>query len=144
MCFENFLILFKLIQFNKEFLNDFPTNRFILFKQRSCTTDWSSCEALEQCLYHRQLIEDPSDDNSYFICIRDNSKFKESYSLYRRDCTPGRTFDPDYGLCLDDDDYRRIQKAKRRRQQQKCQKKKAQKNKKKSQKKKKKSPQKKN
>lgn len=100
---------------------------------RSCTTDWSSCEALEQCLYHRQLVEDPSDDNSYFICIRDSNKFKETYSLYRRDCTPGRTFDPDYQLCLDDDDYKRINKAKKRRQQikkqKKCQKKKAQKNK---------------
>jgi len=100
---------------------------------RSCTTDWSSCEALEQCLYHRQLVEDPSDDNSYFICIRDSNKFKESYSLYRRDCTPGRKFDKDYALCLDEDDYKRINKAKRRRQQikkqKRCQKKKAQKNK---------------
>lgn len=111
---------------------------------RSCTTDWSSCEALEQCLYHRQLIEDPSDDNSYFICIRDQNKFKESYSLYRRDCTPGRVYDADYGLCLDDDDYKRINKAKRRRQQikkqKRCDKKKAQKNK---NQKKKKTPQKK-
>lgn len=99
---------------------------------RACTTDWSSCEALEQCLYHRQLIEDPSDDNSYFICIRDSSmKLQETYDVYRRDCSPGRVFDPDYQLCLEADDYRRINKEKQRRQQLKkqkrCQKKKAQK-----------------
>lgn len=107
---------------------------------RSCTTDWSSCEALEQCLYHRQLIEDPSDDNSYFICIRSGSKFKESYNLYRRDCTPGRAFDPDYQLCLEQKDYDRISSAKRRRQQIKkqkqCKKRKAQKKNKKNKKKK--------
>lgn len=97
---------------------------------RSCTTDWSSCEALEQCLYQRQLIEDPSDDTSYFICIKDQSKFKESYSVYRRDCTPGRTFDPDYQLCIDTEDYKRISAAKKRRQrlkkQKRCQQKKQQ------------------
>lgn len=102
---------------------------------RSCTTDWSSCEALEQCLYNRQLIEDPSDDNSYFICIKDSSKFKESYTLYRRDCTPGRTFDADYQLCIDDEDYKKLASAKKRRQQIKkqkaCRKKKEQKKKKK-------------
>lgn len=106
---------------------------------RSCTTDWSTCEALEQCLYHRQLIEDPSDDNSYFICIKDQKKFKESYTLYRRDCTAGRIFDPDYQLCIDEDDYKRINKAKKRRQQikkqKKCQKKKGQKKKNKKKKK---------
>lgn len=111
---------------------------------RSCTTDWSSCEALEQCLYSRQMIEDPSDDNSYFICIRDPNKFKESYSLYRRDCTPGRVFDPDYQLCLDDDSYKKLASAKKRRQQVKrrkeCEKKKAQKKKKKKSANKKKTP----
>lgn len=100
---------------------------------RSCTTDWSSCEALEQCLYHRQLIEDPSDDNSYFICIRSGSKFKESYNVYRRDCTPGRVFDPDYQLCLEEKDCDRIASVKKRRQQikkqQECKRRKAQKKK---------------
>lgn len=103
-------------------------------KLRACTTDWSSCEALEQCLYNRQLIEDPSDENSYFICIRDSGKFKETYSVYRRDCTPGRVFDPDYQLCIDCDDYKKLADAKKRRQQIKklkeCRKKKAQKKKK--------------
>lgn len=102
---------------------------------RSCTTDWSSCEALEQCLYNRQLIEDPSDDNSYFICIK-GGKIKESYDLYRRDCTPGRVFDPDYQLCLDSDDYKKLASAKKKRQQIKrrkeCEKKKQKKKKKKS------------
>lgn len=84
--------------------------------QRTCTTDWSTCEALEQCLYHRQLIEDPSDDNSYFICIRNSKKFKESYSVNRRQCTAGRSFDPDYQLCIDDEDSKKIKKAKKRHQ----------------------------
>lgn len=100
---------------------------------RSCTTDWSSCEALEQCLYHRQLIEDPSDESSYFICIRERNGFRESYNLYRRECTPGRVFDGDWGVCVDCDDSEKIKKAKKRRQQlkkqKKCQKKKAQKKK---------------
>lgn len=91
--------------------------------QRQCTTDWSSCDALDQCLYHRQLIEDPSDEGGYFICIRNQNKFKESYTLYRRPCTEGRLFDPDYQLCVDEDDYERIKKAKKRRQQIKKQKK---------------------
>lgn len=91
--------------------------------QRECTTDWSSCDALEQCLYHRQLIEDPSDESGYFICIRNQNKIKESYTLYRRQCTEDRLFDPDYQLCIDEDDYERIKKAKKRRQQIKKQKK---------------------
>lgn len=91
--------------------------------QRQCTTDWSSCEALDQCLYHRQLIEDPSDEGGYFICIRNQNKFKESYTLYRRACTEDRLFDPDYQLCIDGDDWERIKKAKKRRQQIKKQKK---------------------
>ena len=113
---------------------------------RSCTTDWSSCEALEQCLYNRQLIEDPSDDNSYFICIS-SGKIKETFDLYRRDCTPGRVFDPDYQLCLDSDSYKKLASAKKKRQQEKrrreCEKKKAQKKKKKKSKSKRKSAQKK-
>lgn len=103
-------------------------------KIRSCTTDWSSCEALEQCLYNRQLIQDPSDDNSYFICIQ-SGKIKQTFDLYRRDCTPGRVFDPDYQLCLDEEDSKKLANAKQKRKQSKkrkdCEKKKAQKKKKK-------------
>lgn len=108
-------------------------------KQRSCTTDWSSCEALEQCLYNRQLVEDPSDETSYFICIRDSNKLKESYSMYRRSCTQDRVFDPDYQLCIDCDDSEKLSKAKKKRaqikKQKECKKKKAQKKKKKDKKK---------
>lgn len=86
-------------------------------KNRQCTTDWSTCEALEQCLYHRQLIEDPSDDNGYFICIKNNNKFKESFTVARRSCSNFRKFDKDYQLCMDSGDANRIKKAKRRREQ---------------------------
>lgn len=115
-------------------------------KIRACTTDWSSCEALEQCLYNRQLIEDPSDDNSYFICIQ-SGKLKQTFDLYRRDCTPGRVFDPDYQLCLDEEDSKKLANAKQKRKESKrrkdCEKKKAQKKKKKKSKSKKQNSQKK-
>lgn len=90
---------------------------------RQCTTDWSSCEALDQCLYHRQLIEDPSDDNSYFICIENNHSIRESYTLYRRQCAEERIFDEDYQQCMDEDDIKRLRKEKRRRNKVKKQKK---------------------
>lgn len=84
--------------------------------QRECTTDWSSCEALEQCLYHRQLLEDPSDANGYFICISNRRAFHESYTVYRRQCSEGRIFDDDYQQCMEDDDAKRIRDEKKRRQ----------------------------
>lgn len=68
---------------------------------RGCSDDWSSCEALTECLYNHELLEDPSDDQNYFICVKQEKVFKQPrYSAYRRHCSDGRVFDLDYQRCV--------------------------------------------
>lgn len=66
-----------------------------------CSDDWSSCEALSECLYDRELIEDPSDKQNYFVCIKHVRKFRRTrYSAHRKRCADARVFDKDNQRCV--------------------------------------------
>lgn len=84
---------------------------------RDCSADWSSCEALTDCLYDRELLEDPSDDQAYFICIEQSGGIRrqKQFSAYRRWCQDGRTFDLDYQRCMSETAYDIIEEEKRKR-----------------------------
>lgn len=70
-------------------------------RSKGCSSDWSSCEALNECLYDHELLEDPSDEASYFICIQRQRIFKRRwFSAYHRRCAHGRIFDLDYQRCV--------------------------------------------
>lgn len=70
-------------------------------RSRGCSSDWSSCEALTECLYNHELLEDPSNAQNYFICVKQETILKQPrYSAYRRHCADGRVFDLDYQRCI--------------------------------------------
>lgn len=81
-----------------------PEEQAYDLSSNDCSMDWSSCEALNECLYDHELLEDPSDDQNYFICIKRQQIFKRTkFSAYRRRCADGRTFDIDYQRCVTDE-----------------------------------------
>lgn len=88
--------------------------------ERDCSKDWSTCEALTDCLYDRELLEDPSDDQAYFICIEQNSVRKQKqFTATRRWCQPERSFDVDYQKCIPKESADQIEEYRRKRAQRK-------------------------
>lgn len=68
------------------------------FDGKRCSTDWSTCGILKGCQYDRQLILDPWNESSYFICVR--KKLHKHFFMFRRHCPDGQTFDVVQQLCV--------------------------------------------
>lgn len=64
-------------------------------KANRCTDDWISCASLAKCKYDKELLIDPYDKASYFICVRQRGVAgkKKNFRIYRRQCPRGRIFD---------------------------------------------------
>lgn len=68
------------------------------FDGKRCSTDWSTCGVLKGCQFDRELIEDPWNESSYFICVR--KKLHKHFFIFRRHCPDGHTFDPVQRQCV--------------------------------------------
>lgn len=68
------------------------------FDGKRCSIDWSTCGLLKGCQFDRQLIKDPWNESSYFICVR--KKLHMHFFIFRRHCPDGRTFDPHQQQCV--------------------------------------------
>lgn len=63
-------------------------------KTNRCIDDWSSCGSLAKCNYDKELLVDPYDFTSYFICVRQRGigGKQKGFRVYRRKCPNGRKF----------------------------------------------------
>lgn len=62
------------------------------FDGKRCSSDWSTCDALKDCQFDRELIVDPWNKAQYFICVRKKG-FHDNFFVFRRHCPDGLEFD---------------------------------------------------
>lgn len=55
------------------------------FDGKRCSNEWSQCNNIPRCSFDRELLIDPWDNASYFICIKRKGLF-DKYFVFRRHC----------------------------------------------------------
>lgn len=78
---------------------------------RACSRNWSYCRHIGECTKDGELMAEPNDVDSYFICVQRRFGFfatnstRNSYRVYKRHCADGEIFDEDCKKCVPDEKH---------------------------------------
>lgn len=76
----------------------------LVFDQRlgRCENDWSVCPHLPKCVGDHQLLADPADEKSYFVCKNIGSPIVPAFTIHKTYCGKHYKFNADLLVCVID------------------------------------------
>lgn len=66
---------------------------------KQCVNNWAHCESTPKCEEDHQIMADPDDINSFFVCKSPPGPLNTGFIVQKDKCRGVREFDPQLGYC---------------------------------------------